>query len=196
MPLQPERRGVGESEQYGLPPRRAQALLNGLPHQFGAVTVSKHQSRAIGNDVVREIRRHGEIEPVAMGQVLVPFAVALEVEQARLGPRSSRRRPARAPPHRRGAHWQAQARSPPNVRACARPGRRPAVAPPRRATGARRRRAQGPPRRRRFPPRSVSGGKHFASYGAHGVVHAYPFRVLEQAAKSCVSCFKQWPPGS
>ena len=84
LKLQPERRGAGESQHHRLAPCRAEPLFLRLAHEMRAVAVGEHQSGLAGNDLAGEVRRHGEIEPVAMGQVLGPFAVGLKVEQARL----------------------------------------------------------------------------------------------------------------
>src|SRR6476659_9968158 len=49
-----------------------------------AITVSEHQPGIIGDHMAREVGRHGEIEPVAMGTVLGPFTVSLKVKKAGL----------------------------------------------------------------------------------------------------------------
>ena len=75
------RRGQSTASSPCAVPRRGAPQPARAP-DVGAVAVGEDQPSVIGNDLAREIWRHGEIEPVAMRPVLGPFAVGLKVEQA------------------------------------------------------------------------------------------------------------------
>jgi len=84
MELQAQRRGAREAEHHGLAPRRRKTLLGRFAHQRGAIAVGQDKPRRCGDDLAREIGGNGEIEPVAIVEVVLPFAVGLIVEQAGL----------------------------------------------------------------------------------------------------------------
>ena len=63
---------------------RGQPRVLRLPYQLTAIAIRKNETGALWQHMRRKVRGDGEIEPVAMRQVVVPFAVALKVEQAGL----------------------------------------------------------------------------------------------------------------
>ena len=80
----PQRRGAGEIEHHGFATRGTEPFLHGLAQKFGAVTIGKREAGLLRQHLMREIGRHGEIEPVAKIQILMPFAVGLEIDRGRI----------------------------------------------------------------------------------------------------------------
>ena len=82
--LQAQRSGTGEAEHYRFAPRGRETFFERLAHKLGAVAIGKNKPHGSRDDIARKVRRDREIEPVAEGTIVPPFAIALIVEQAGL----------------------------------------------------------------------------------------------------------------
>src|SRR5262245_22387334 len=84
MALQAERGCASEREHHGFAACCRKTLFCGLAENFRAKTIGKRQACLFWQHIMREVRRHGEIEPVAEFEIVLPFAVGLKIDKTRL----------------------------------------------------------------------------------------------------------------
>lgn len=73
--LQPERSRTREAQHHCFAPSRTQPSDLRLADEFGAVPVSENKAGVRGDNVAWKVCGNGEIKPVAIVEVLMPFSV-------------------------------------------------------------------------------------------------------------------------
>jgi hypothetical protein len=77
--MKPLRRRMGKAQKQRAARRGGYAMLRRLPQNLGAIGIGNNEARAVRHDFDRHVLRNGKVKSVAMGAIVLPFAVGTEV---------------------------------------------------------------------------------------------------------------------